>query len=287
MLRGPAAPAAATAEFASRMTDLDRVKMQEIDVKQSVQRQFGQVAANYATSAVHVAGPDLDAMLVAAAPRTDARLLDAGCGAGHTALAFAPRVAEVVAVDLTEAMLTQARRLAAERGLTNIAFQRGDVEQLPYPDAAFDIVTSRYSAHHYPHPPIALSEFARVLRPGGLFLLVDVVSPDDPAQDTFLNAIELLRDPSHVRDHSIDQWRAMLGAAGFAADLVGRWDLRLDFESWVARMNTPPLAVSQLRALFDGAPGEVRGALSIGGQQDYSFSVPVALLRGSPVVRDS
>src|SRR5438876_10029960 len=113
MLRGPAAPAAATAEFASRMTHMGRVKMQEIDVKQSVQRQFGQVAANYATSAVHVAGPDLDAMLVAAAPRFDARLLDAGCGAGHTVLAFAPLVAEVVAVDLTEALLTQARRLAA------------------------------------------------------------------------------------------------------------------------------------------------------------------------------
>ena len=254
--------------------------MSELDVKQSVQRQFGPVAAHYATSAVHVAGPDLDAMLAAATPHGHERLLDAGCGAGHTALAFAPRVAEVVAVDLTEAMLAQARRLAAERGLTNIAFQRGDVEQLPFPDGAFDIVTSRYSAHHYPHPEVALREFARVLRPGGLFLLVDVVSPDDPAQDTFLNAIELLRDPSHVRDHTSAQWRGMLGAAGFADDLLGSWDLPLNFEAWVARMNTPPLAVSQLRALFDGAPGEVRTALGIAGGHDYSFSVPVALLRG-------
>src|SRR5262245_55828405 len=88
--------------------------MGEADVKQSVQRQFGAVAANYATSPVHRGGPDLDAMLAAATPRGHERVLDAGCGTGHTALAFAPLVAEVVGADLTEAMLEQGRRLAAE-----------------------------------------------------------------------------------------------------------------------------------------------------------------------------
>jgi SAM-dependent methyltransferase len=99
------------------------------------------------------------------------RVLDAGCGAGHTALAFAPRVAEVVALDLTEAMLAQGRKLAKQRDLTNIMFQRGDVEKLAFDDASFDLVTSRYSAHHYPHPLAAVRECARVLRPGGRLLL--------------------------------------------------------------------------------------------------------------------
>jgi|RhiMetdeSRZDD1v2_1073273.scaffolds.fasta_scaffold443913_2 ubiquinone/menaquinone biosynthesis C-methylase UbiE len=258
--------------------------MSEVDIKQSVQRQFGAVAANYATSQVHRGGPDLDALLAAAAPHGAERVLDAGCGTGHTALALAPLVAEVVGVDLTEAMLEQGRRLAAERGLTNVTFRTGDVEQLPFPDASFNIVASRYSAHHYPRPSAALREFARVLRPGGVFLLVDVVSPDDPTQDTFLNAIELLRDPSHVRDHSVAQWHAMLTSAGFTSELLGMWDLRLEFEAWVARMRTPPLAVSQLRALLDGAPREVRTAMSIAGD-DYSFNIPVALLRGDKVTR--
>jgi SAM-dependent methyltransferase len=256
-----------------------------MNIKQSVQRQFGSVAANYTTSPVHRGGPDLDAMLAAAGAQGGERVLDAGCGTGHTALAFAPHVAEVVGVDLTEAMLEQGRRLAAERGLTNVSFREGDVERLPFPDASFDIVTSRYSAHHYPHPAVALSEFARVLRPGGSFLLVDVVSPDDPTGDTFLNAIELLRDPSHVRDHSVAQWRVMLGAAGFANELLGEWALRLEFDSWVVRMNTPPLAVSQLQALIDGAPREVRAAMAIAG--GYDFSLTVALLRGKSVVRSS
>jgi hypothetical protein len=114
-----------------------------------------------------------------------------------------------------------------------------------------------------------------------VFLLVDVVAPDDPSQDTFLNAIELLRDPSHVRDHAIGQWQAMLGAAGLDGELLGEWALRLEFESWVARMKTPPLAVAQLKALFDGAPREVRAALAIADSGDYSFSIPVALLRGN------
>lgn len=249
-----------------------------MDIKDSVQRQFGAVAANYATSAVHVSGPDLQAMLAAAGLRGAERVLDAGCGTGHTALAFAAHVAEVVAIDLTEAMLAQGRKLASQRGLANITFKRGDVERLPYADASFDVVTSRYSAHHYPHPQQALAEFARVLRPGGLLLLADVVSPEPPAHDTFLNAIELLRDPSHVRDHTIGQWLGMCAEAGLPAETLGEWPLRLEFESWVARMNTPFLAITQIRALIDGAPREVRAALVL--EEGYSFSVPTALIRG-------
>jgi len=247
------------------------------DVKNSVQRQFAPVAANYATSAVHVGGPDLLAMLDAAELRGDEQVLDAGCGTGHTALAFAPRVAEVVAVDLTEAMLAQGRKLARQRDIANITFKRGDVEQLAFPDASFDLVTSRYSAHHYPHPFVALREFARMLRPGGRLLLVDVVAPEEPAQDTFLNAIELLRDPSHVRDHTVGQWQAMLAQAGLVSEPLGHWPLRLEFESWVARMNTPFLAITQIRTLIEGAPREIRGGLAI--EDGYSFSVPTALIR--------
>jgi ubiquinone/menaquinone biosynthesis C-methylase UbiE len=249
-----------------------------MDVQESVRRQFGPVAAAYATSSVHTGGPDLAAMLEAASLRGDERVLDVAAGAGHTALAFAPRVASVVAVDLTEAMLATGRRLAEEQGITNATFTQADAEHLPFPDNAFDLVTCRYAAHHFPRPAAVAREWARVLKPEGRLLLVDVVSPDDPATDTTLNAAEVLRDPSHVRDHTVAQWFAMLEAAGFVVEELGLFPLRLQFASWTERMRTPEPAAAQIRALFAGAPESVRDALMI--EDDGTFTCPVVLMRG-------
>lgn len=233
------------------------------DVKASVQQQFGNVAANYATSAVHASGEDMNRMVQLAELAGTEKVLDAGCGAGHTALAFAPHVAEVIAYDLTLSMLEQVNRLAAERGITNLTTRHGDVEMLPFEDGTFDRVVSRYSAHHWPHPAHALSEFQRVLRPGGQFILSDIVAAEDPTLDTFLQTVELLRDPSHVRDHSISQWQMMFREAGFICEVLYTWELPLDFDAWVTRMATPSANVAMIKMLFDGAPSEVRNAMDV------------------------
>jgi ubiquinone/menaquinone biosynthesis C-methylase UbiE len=248
-----------------------------LDQKQSVQAQFGPVAANYASAAVHSGGPDLDALLPAAALRGDERLLDVGCGAGHTALAFAPHVATVEALDLTQGMLDQVDKLTAERGVRNLVTKLGDVEALPYPRSTFDIVTCRLCAHHFVNPGRALSEISRVLVPGGLFLLVDIVSPETAVSDTFLNTVELMRDPSHVRDHSISQWLAMLGAAGFASELLASWPMHLDFASWVTRIGASADAERGLRTLFAAAAKEVQAEFAI--DPDDSFTITNALFR--------
>src|SRR5262245_12906714 len=121
-----------------------------------IQARFGAAAARYAASEYHRAGADLAAMLAVADLRGDERVLDVGCGAGHTALAFAPRVREVVGLDLTPAMLAEAAALAEARGLGNLRFERGDAMALPYPDAGFDLVTCRQCAHHFERPEAAL-----------------------------------------------------------------------------------------------------------------------------------
>lgn len=247
-----------------------------MDVKETVRQQFDAVAAEYAVSAVHASGPDLVAMVGAIPLHGDERVLDAGAGAGHTALAFTPYVAQVVALDLADVMLAQGQRLATERGIANVTFRRGDIEALDEPDGRFDVVTSRYSAHHYPHPRRALAEIARVLKPGGVFLLVDLIASDDPAPDTALNAIELLRDPSHVRDHTREQWLGMLHAAGLEGEVAGTWPLRMQFDSWVARMRTPSDRVAAIHKTIDQAPQEVREALAV--EPDHSFTVEVALI---------
>jgi ubiquinone/menaquinone biosynthesis C-methylase UbiE len=252
-----------------------------MDLKRSVEKQFAAVAANYASHPVMASGPELGRMVELGVRSGAERVLDLGCGAGHTALAFAPRVAAVVAVDLAEAMLAEGRRLARERGISNVEFRLGDVEQLALPDSSFDVVTSRFSAHHYPSPERALAEVVRVLRPGGSFLLVDSVAPEAHGCDTFLNAIEVIRDPSHVRDHRVSEWQAMFTAAGLSPVVRQRWGLELDFDSWVERIGTPDPEIGMLRRMLDRAPAEVREALAIGSPGPYDFSMPLALLQGS------
>jgi ubiquinone/menaquinone biosynthesis C-methylase UbiE len=251
-----------------------------VDVKATVQQQFAQVAANYRTSSVHAAGSDLQHMVTVAELTGSENVLDAGCGAGHTAMAFAPHVQQVVAYDFTASMLEQVNQLAEERHLTNVVTQQGDVENLPFPNAAFDVVVSRYSAHHWPQPLQALHEFHRVLKPDGRVILDDIVSWDDaPVFDTFLQSIELIRDPSHVRDHSPSQWIDMFHRTGFQAQVVSQWSLPLAFDPWVERMRTPTIQTEVLRKLFTGAPAEVQTAFAIQPNQDFSISSAILVAK--------
>jgi ubiquinone/menaquinone biosynthesis C-methylase UbiE len=177
-----------------------------------VREQFGRSAELYATSAVHAQGADLDLVVRFARPSSADLALDVSTGAGHTALALAPRVARVVATDLTREMLAVARRLAAQRGARNVEFREADVRALPFPDRSFDLVTCRTAAHHYPELGAAVREMARVLRPGGRLVVSDTVSPPDEVADP------RLRDAFAVRTQPI---RFTLPKAVFLAVRTG------------------------------------------------------------------
>jgi ubiquinone/menaquinone biosynthesis C-methylase UbiE len=241
----------------------------------AIQQQFGQVAEQYRTSTVHATGADLDQIARLVRQIQAPHVLDAGCGAGHVTAAVAPWSASVTACDLTEEMLAQTLELARERGLSNVRIERANVERLPFADATFDVVVSRYSAHHWQRPLPALRECLRVLKPDGRLLLDDIVAPEEPALDTFLQTVEYLRDRSHVRDHSVSQWEEMFARAGVSAELVSSWDVPLEFVPWVTRMATPAPNVRMIRHIFDTAPDEVRRAFAIGG--DYRWTIQGAL----------
>ena len=252
-----------------------------MDQGEVIQRQFGAAAERYTMSAFFERSPDLRLMVDAASLRGGERVLDVGPGTGHTAVAFAPHVAEVVGIDLTPAMLEQARGVAAAAGAENIRFVEGDAMALPHGDASFDVVTCRVCAHHFADPAAALHEAARVLGPGGRLILVDTVSPEDPALDTFLNAIEFLRDPSHVRNHRVSEWCAMFRAAGFNPEHLGTFPLELDFHEWAERMRTPRLAREQLLGLFEGATEAAREAFGLRAGETPGFVIPIALFRAT------
>lgn len=244
-----------------------------------VSHQFGSQAAAYLSSAVHAQGADLQALAALVDAKREARVLDLGCGAGHVSFQIAPRAKEVVAYDLSLEMLDVVARAASERGFDNIVTEQGVAERLPFQDESFDCVLSRFSVHHWRNFEAALREAVRVLKPGGIAGFVDAVSPGSPLLDTYLQAIELLRDPSHVRDYSRAEWDAAMVRAGLRPGSVSAHRLRLDFASWVERMRTPKVQVEAIRALQAAMSESVTRYFAIGA--DGSFDIDVGLFQAT------
>ena len=247
-----------------------------------VQQQYQPRAQAYASSAVHAAGPDLAcaSALVAALAPADAgwRALDAGCGGGHLgfALAALPQVAQLCALDPTPAMLEVVQEGALDRGLAaRLHTVQGQAGSLPFADASFDLVASRYSAHHWRHLEAGLADLVRVLRPGGYLLLIDTLGHDDVLCQTHMQTVELLRDASHVCNRPVPEWRALLQATGVDILHEQAWPLRLEFASWIARMQTPPDRAQAVRAVLQQVPAEVHEALQT--EADGSFTLQTGL----------
>ncbi|WP_337264072.1 MULTISPECIES: class I SAM-dependent methyltransferase [unclassified Serratia (in: enterobacteria)] len=243
--------------------------------KNAVERQFGEQAHAYLTSAVHAQGKDLQRLAQLLEGSSEARLLDVGCGAGHASFTAAARVAQVVAYDLSAQMLDVVGKAAAEKGLGNVQVQQGVAERLPFDDASFDVVISRYSAHHWHDVGQALREVKRVLKPGGRAIFMDVVSPGHPLLDIYLQTVEVLRDTSHVRNYAPGEWLGMFTEAGLLVREVTADRLELEFSSWVARMRTPEHFVIAIRALQQGAAEDVRQHFAI--QADGSFTSDIMM----------
>ena len=166
-------------------------------------------------------------------------VLDVACGPGVVAAAIAPTATSVVAFDATEPMLEKAKARCARAGLTNVTFKHGDAENLPFEDAQFDGVVTRLAIHHFAHPQRALDEMYRVLRSGGIAVIVDVVSSEVTAESNLQNAIEQLRDPSHTRMLPASELDDGLTLAGFQILDRSTWDKPREFEEWMGIVNDP------------------------------------------------
>jgi SAM-dependent methyltransferase len=242
---------------------------------------YGPRAADYVTSVVHAAGPDLDQIEALLAGKTEAVVLDLGCGGGHVSYRAAPHVAQVMAVDVTAAMLAQVRETAAGKGIRNIETRQAAAEALPFAAEQFDAVLCRFSAHHWHDLAAGLGEARRVLKPGGLAVFIDTVAPASRVLDTHLQAMELLRDASHVRNFTVAEWAAALGEAGFALQDFSTRRLRMAFPVWIARTQTPPELAAAIRHLQRGAPDGVQRHFAISAEGDFDIEAATFVLRAA------
>ena len=242
-----------------------------------VEAQFGPRAKAYVESAVHSQGADLEAIGTLAEGADLA--LDMGAGGGHVSYALARHARRVIASDLSSEMLAAVARTAREKGLGNIETVEAPAEHLPFEDETFDLVASRFSAHHWRDFDAGLREARRTLKRGGRAAFVDVYAPGQALFDTHLQAIELLRDHSHVRDYTSAQWLDTLGRSGFAIEACRTWRLRMDFPVWIARMQTPQDNVKAIRALQNAASAETRAHFAI--EPDGSFLLDMLMVEAS------
>lgn len=235
-----------------------------------IQNQFNPQADAYLKSAVHANGIDLQKLVALVGQNPEARVLDMGCGGGHVSFQLAAQVGEIVAFDLSQSMLDVVQDESSRRGLS-VSTQQGSVESLPFVDDSFDYVVTRYSAHHWIDWQKALCECRRVLKPGGTFIVIDIISSDHPLLDSWLQTIEVIRDPSHVRDFSVSQWAYGLSMAGFNVVSGDQFPIVLDFQSWIERMQTPEERVVAIHSLMGSASNTVRDYFKVTDKGDFTL----------------
>jgi GrpB-like predicted nucleotidyltransferase (UPF0157 family)/ubiquinone/menaquinone biosynthesis C-methylase UbiE len=232
-----------------------------VDLSQgSVNRFFAEHAQDYSRSQSHAQGADLGALIRALKPKKSEVVLDVATGTGFTAVALAGLVGHVTGIDVTDEMLTQAGRLARERGLANVRFELGDALKIGYPNSSFDVVTTRRATHHFEDVPRFLREAKRVLRSGGRLGIVDM-SPLEGAE-AFSNRIERLRDRSHVRAFTQTAWKSMVSKAGFfiqSSEILGE---SITFERWLYPVEAGGREGESIRRAWSSAPTNVKRLLA-------------------------
>jgi SAM-dependent methyltransferase len=174
-----------------------------------------------------------------------------------------------MAFDATEQMLEKARVRCAKAGLRNVQFRCGDAENLPFEEAQFDGVVTRLAVHHFANPQRAFDEMFRVLRPHGTVVIVDVVSSEDADESNLQNAIERLRDPSHVRMLPASEMDTCVTRSGFRDLQHDTWDKSREFEEWMGIVNDPDRAEpirTVVRALADAGRTAGMGLSAKNGQ---------------------
>lgn len=207
----------------------------------------------------------LDRLIDFAAPDAGDVCLDVACGTGLVARALAARVRHVTALDMTPEMLAAGKTAAGD--VANIVFQEGDAGRMPFLDASFSLVVTRFSVHQAAEPEKILTEMVRVCRPGGRVVVADLVRTPGLRGDP--DRVERLRDPSHGTMRTVTEIERVLVAAGARLVAAEVFDVERPLSVWLGQSRTPAevagAITAELRAeLSGGEPTGMRPLLRDG-----------------------
>jgi len=244
--------------------------------KDSILDQFTRQAVPFSTASAIKDEAALRLIVDFSGAGPDDTVLDVACGGGLVVCAFAKTVRHATGIDLTPAMLEQARKNQVAQGLTNVTWKQGDVLPLPFPDASFSIVTSRFAFHHFLDPLAVLKEMRRVAKRSGKVMVVDSAPAPDRA-DAF-NRVEKLRDPSHVRAMPVDEHKSLYAKAGLAEPRLTWYRLESEMEALIARSFPNPGDDDKIRAIFRASLADDALGIQtrlVDGKIHYGFPVAV------------
>jgi SAM-dependent methyltransferase len=241
--------------------------------------QFTRQAQLFSTAAPITSESALQMIVRAARPGPGDTMLDIACGGGLVVCAFAPHVKHATGFDMTPAMLDQAKKLAGEKGLANVAWRQGDATALPYADASFDIVTTRFSFHHFRDPLAVLREMVRVCAPGGRVLVIDSYASENKAKAVEFNRLELLRDPSHVRNLALSEHKALFAAIGLGEPQTSFYELGSTVNNLLARSFPNPGDGTKIIEMFRASAVDDRLGVPVRlAGEEIEYAYPVAIL---------
>jgi 2-polyprenyl-3-methyl-5-hydroxy-6-metoxy-1,4-benzoquinol methylase len=203
-------------------------------------------------------------------------VLDIACGPGMLSCAIAKIAGHVTGIDLVPSMIEQARLLQQEKKLSNMDWKLGDVSELPFADASFSAVVTRFSFHHFLKPSMVLKEMVRVTRPKGKIGVVDVFTTS-PAHSRLHNLLEKLRDDSHVKALSLSQLQAMAKDAGLINLKIRFYRLEIELESQLRASFPKPGDADKIRQLV---MKDKDGLVSVRRDKGIYLVYPIAIIAG-------
>jgi ubiquinone/menaquinone biosynthesis C-methylase UbiE len=241
--------------------------------------QFTRQAQPFSTAATIADADALRMIVEAARPAADDTMLDVACGPGLVVCAFSPHVREATGIDMTPAMLDRAHQLAVAQRASNVVWRQGDVTALPYLDASFTIVVTRFSCHHFLDPALVLREMVRVCAPGGRIVVVDTYASEDPAKATQFNMLEKLRDPSHARSLTLSELKGLFPLAGLPEPQTAFYELRDEVRNLLARSFPNPGDDLKIVEMFRASALDDRMGIPVRVDGDaIRYAYPVAIL---------